>query len=548
MTGLPEHTKNAAGMRNLSAWFIVLFAVFLIYGVNLFFPRCLWIQDEARYGEVAREMSINGTYMVPTLDGDFYPDKPPLYFWALVLQAKMTGLNAFSFRLVTVLSLLGFAAAFYVFSRRLIGVNRATWATLIALTSMLFLVVGNIVRMDILMTIFVIMSLHYFMRSVDERNSLLSIWGYGYAILAVMVKGPLGLAFPFLGAIPYAMIQGGRKGLGQLRLLHGLGFILLVAALWTGYLYFAGQKAYLENVFVTQLWGRSVKSWSHPEPFYFYALVLLPLLMPWTPFLWRSFRQAPRNIRYVFLCWFLPGFLLISAISGKLFIYLTPVFPALALLIASGLPAPWEKRTGNFSIWPGLLNGLFFIILGGGILYALFTRLPHEKGHLAIVAIAPILAGIGIIILTRRRNEKSLVVMLLLGSGLVSWIGLGWGASQLNDYLSTQKLGAAFAEARNAGYEPVAVDIARGTISFYAGTIIRNITHNELLKALDEPGLLAVAVRNKRRDRLPEDALARLTVLANFPKLNFSGYTLYVEKPETAPSLGSRLFQIHCQM
>jgi len=530
VTGPPEDNRKPAGIGNVSAWVILLAAVFLIYGVNLFFPRYLWTQDEARYGEVAREMWTNGNYMVPTLDGEFYPDKPPLYFWALLLQAKMSGLNAFSFRLVTFLCLLGFTAAFYVFSKRLIGVNRAVWATLIALTSMLFLVVGNIVRMDIMMAIFVIMPLHYFMRAVDEGNSRLSFWGYGYAILAVMVKGPLGLAFPLLGAIAYAVVQKGKTGVVLLRLLTGSGITLLIAGLWTGYLYISGQKAYLENVFMTQLWGRSVKSWSHPEPFYFYALVLLPLLIPWAPFLWRGFRQASRNIRSVALCWFLPGFILISVISGKLFIYLTPIFPALALLIASGLPAPWENKAWNFGRWPGILNGLFFMILGGGIFYALLTRLPHERGHLAIVAVVPFLIGIGMVILAYRRKERSLLVMLVLGSCLLSWTGLGWGASQLNDYLSTQKLGVAFAEARKAGYQPVAVDIARGTISFYADTIICNISHNELPRALDEPGLLAVAVRNKRRNRLPEDALARLRVLANFPKLNFSGYTLYVEK------------------
>jgi 4-amino-4-deoxy-L-arabinose transferase-like glycosyltransferase len=89
--------------------------VVVVFGVNLFFPRFLWIQDEARYGEVTREMVTTGNYMVPTLDGEFYPDKPPLYFWALALQSKISGMNAFSFRLVTVLSLLGFAVAFFLF-------------------------------------------------------------------------------------------------------------------------------------------------------------------------------------------------------------------------------------------------------------------------------------------------------------------------------------------------------------------------------------------------------------------------------------------------
>lgn len=509
---------------------VPLLFVLVMFGVNLFFPRFLWIQDEARYGEVVREMVTSGTYMVPTLDGEFYPDKPPLYFWALALQSKISGMKASSFRLVTLLSMLGFAAAFFMFSRRLIGASRAAWAVLIVISSMLFLVAGNIIRMDLLLALLVILSLHFFLRAVDEKDSKKSLWGYGFAILAVMVKGPLGFAFPLLGAMAYAFLQEGKKGLGRLRLLHGLGISLVVAFIWSGYLYASGQKGYLENVFMTQIWGRSVKSWSHPEPFYFYALVMLPLLMPWLPFLWDGFRRAPRRVKRVAFCWFIPGFVLISLISGKLFIYLIPVFPAAALLIAAGLPAPWEEGEWSFPPWQGLVSGIFFIVLGGGLFYGLFARLPQEAGRLAVVAVIPLLAGTGMVVLSLQKKGKRLLWLFLLGSCLVSWAGFGWGAMQLNDYLSTQKPGRTLAEAGRAGYKPVTVDMVRGMISFYAGVIMRNISHDELSRVLDEPGLIAVVIRDKRRDRIPQEALARLTVLARFPKIQFTGYTVYVEK------------------
>ena len=159
----------------LNAWVVLVLAVFLLYAVNVGFVRDLWVQDEARYGEAVREMMSNGSYMVPTLDGRFYSDKPPLYFWIMALQARLSGLNERSFRIVTFFSILGCAVAFFIFARRLLGESRGLWATIILLTSMLFLLAGNIIRMDALMTFFVILSFHYLTRAVDEANPRL-VW------------------------------------------------------------------------------------------------------------------------------------------------------------------------------------------------------------------------------------------------------------------------------------------------------------------------------------------------------------------------------------
>jgi 4-amino-4-deoxy-L-arabinose transferase-like glycosyltransferase len=517
---------------SLTAWFVLLAAVFLLYGVNFLFARDLWVQDEARYGEVVREMTVNGSYIVPTLDGRFYPDKPPLYFWIMAVQGRLSGLNERSFRLVTFFSMLGYAAAFFVFARRLMGEDRGLWAAIILLTSMLSLIAGNIVRMDLLMGFFVLLSLYYLIRAVDEAKPRLSWAGYGFAILATMVKGPLGFAFPVLAAMAYAAVRNRMRGLAQLRLTYGLGLVLMVGGFWIGYLYLSGRHAYLKEVLFTQLWGRSVKSWSHQEPPYFYALVLLPLFMPWLPFLWCGFRHASWDVRGMALCWFLPGFVLISAVSGKLFIYLVPILPPLALLVAAGLPAPWEKPLRVFATIPGFVNGLFFVVIGGGLLSAIAVWQPSELRHLAVLGVVPLILGIVLIILSITRKEKAILCGLLVGSCLFSWLEMGWGAAQLNDYLSTRQLGVTMAKARKAGYELVAADIARGTISFYAGSEVRNLGNNELSRALDEPGFLAVAVCNKRRHRIPSQVLARLTMLKRFPRLGFDGYTLYIERDE----------------
>ncbi|MFH0809133.1 MAG: glycosyltransferase family 39 protein [Pseudomonadota bacterium] len=513
-------------MRRSWPWAVLPLLVLLLFGVNLIFPRDLWVQDEARYGEAVREMVAGGHWFVPTLDGHFYPDKPPFYFWLIALQTRLTGMGMLSFRLVTLAQVLGFAAAFFVFARRLLGESRGLWAVIIALTSPLFLVAGNIVRMDVLLAALVVLSLHFLLRALDEDKVGLAVAGYGLAIVAAMVKGPLGYAFPVLGAVAHAWGRGRWQGLSRLRLAAGVGMPLLVGAVWMGYLYHGGETAYIHDVVFRQLWGRGVRSWSHPQPAYFYALVLLPLFMPWLPYLRRGGQQSSGPVKSVALGWFLPGFVLISAISGKLFVYLVPLFPPLALLVAAGLPPPWESAVGlPPARAAGVASGLFFAALGG----ALFGLVCYFPARLAPVAGLLVLLGAVVVVLALRGKTQAMLWATLAGACVVSWGVFGWGASQANAYFSAREVGRGLAQARQAGYEPAAVDVARGTISFYADAEVRNLSADEVPAALDAPGRLALVVREKRLSRIPPRVLGRLRLAARYAQLEMDGYRLYLE-------------------
>ncbi|MDE2292141.1 MAG: glycosyl transferase, partial [Elusimicrobia bacterium] len=43
--------------------------------------HALWEVDDARYAEVPREMHVSGNWLVATLDGMTYVEKPPLIYW-----------------------------------------------------------------------------------------------------------------------------------------------------------------------------------------------------------------------------------------------------------------------------------------------------------------------------------------------------------------------------------------------------------------------------------------------------------------------------------
>ena len=67
---------NSSGKR--CVWMLI------ILSLSLFFPflgaRDFWVPVEPRYAEIVRIMFTKGEWIVPTVNGQLYTDKPILYF------------------------------------------------------------------------------------------------------------------------------------------------------------------------------------------------------------------------------------------------------------------------------------------------------------------------------------------------------------------------------------------------------------------------------------------------------------------------------------
>jgi 4-amino-4-deoxy-L-arabinose transferase-like glycosyltransferase len=61
-----------------------------ILSVLIFFVNLggwdLWNPDEPRYAQVAKEMMESGNWILPHLNSQVYPDKPPVFFWLIALS------------------------------------------------------------------------------------------------------------------------------------------------------------------------------------------------------------------------------------------------------------------------------------------------------------------------------------------------------------------------------------------------------------------------------------------------------------------------------
>jgi len=126
--------------RNQYFYIITGILVLIIPALFINLGMMRLINDESIRALVALEMKLSGDYVTPTLGGEFYFRKPPLYNWLLVLFFRITGdYSEWTTRLPNVLFLIVYCfTLFYIFKSRY-GIRKGF------LVAMLFLVSGRVI-------------------------------------------------------------------------------------------------------------------------------------------------------------------------------------------------------------------------------------------------------------------------------------------------------------------------------------------------------------------------------------------------------------------
>ncbi len=455
------------------AWRLLLL-VLLLHAAFLVLPRDLWVQDEARYGEVVREMLQGGSLLVPHLDGHPYPDKPPTYFWLVILLGQLVGHGEFAFRLLSSLATMAATLGVWRWAARVGGEAVGIRAAVLFATAFLTLVVGQIVRMDMLLTAATAWAWWGLWRHAAGEGGRLAFW-LG-TLAGVAVKGPIALLFTLLPAVLWRLRAGGLRGLLALRPVSGTLALAAMVGLWVGAVIASGEGEYLRRIWHEQLVGRAVDSWSHREPFWFYAALLPLLALPWTGAAIRGARalaRRPAGERWGLGLAVVAPLAGLSVISGKLFIYLEPLFPALMTLAALAPVGPGRPRPVE-SLPPALLYG--------GLGAALFWAIPRYLGGDAAWATAGagVLLGVGIVGLWAARQPEGRWRRIWIGLAVAaSWALFGLVARDLERAYSPRPLGETVAGLAGDGRPVGIVRSTRGIFNYYAGRTFTELQRAE---------------------------------------------------------------------
>ena len=143
--------------------------------------------DETRYLAVAWEMHRTGEFLVPHLNGELYPQKPPLLFWLINAGWLVTGVHAWTARAMTLLcSVLSLVLLARLVRRVSDSANAARASVVLLLGMLYFATFANAIMFDVLLTTCVLLALHGILDLVEDtrgRGIVLAGLGIGLGIL-----------------------------------------------------------------------------------------------------------------------------------------------------------------------------------------------------------------------------------------------------------------------------------------------------------------------------------------------------------------------------
>ncbi len=505
-------------------WFVTLLPTMIL--------RDFTPNNELRYLSIVDEALRNGNIFTFTNQGEIYADKPPLHFWLMMIGKLILGEHRMWYY-----SLLSFIPALVIVTtmtkwiRREYGENKIT-APLMLMTTGLFTGAAMIVRMDMLMNMFIVLSLYTFYKMYREEGRKRDGWLFPvYLFLALFSKGPLGLLIPFVSTVTFLIYK---KKLSDFTHYWGWKTFLIILTgciVWFAGVYIEGGNEYLNNLLVHQTVDRGINSFHHKEPFYYYAISVWYSLAPWSLLaigllIAGLYKKRINNIlEQFFATIILSTLVLLSLISSKLAIYSLPMIPFIIFLSALLL-----KQFNPQNRWITLSVAIPAVMLILALPAVIYLGGTDEMRYLAtpiVYAGAGILTITGLLIIYHlygKRDTYRSIHTLALGFLLAVFV-IGWSIPRLNSHLGWNNLCVKAKELseehRIADYWVYEISRAEN-MDVYLGKDIIKVDKDDIVKQPLENRLLMLRTKDIKND--PEIG----TAVLNREQYQIGNYTIVV--------------------
>jgi 4-amino-4-deoxy-L-arabinose transferase-like glycosyltransferase len=545
--------------------FLAALAISIAISFTGIFDHSLWTPDEPRVAAIGREMLVSGDYVVPTLTGQPFLEKPPLGWWVMTALYRLFGVSDGVARATSALA--GLLTLLLVFdaTRRVSTPFAGVLATAVAGTTAGFYLPFHDVLVDPWLALAVMLGYWgVVVAAFPHEDGKPPAWAvltiYAAGGLAFLVKGPVGPAV--LGGPAAAAIVVGRRWSFFRSWAHVPGALLFLAlcALWPLMLYQRGGTELMNGFVVDNILHRfSSKAdvGAHKNPAWYYLGKLPVAMLPWlivvpAACVWLWKRRIPpewNRPALLFLASVLPvGTLLLSIPGTKRQLYLLPLFGPFGALVGAWLAATWDDAQKldrrSLTVLFGLVCLLFAAVLGivgavciGG--QAALDRVHvvmRSKPNLALVI--PFLAGLTLAVVglgLRARERRSLVVWMVLA---VFVLGAPAVFHVADTFKNLHHLSAGLLEQEVLSPDLVCYkldEVTRGLVPFDTGIVPRHIPENDededakdqLRRAVAEGEVTHVLLIERRLRLVPKELRPRLKEVRRWPYTKRRTYILY---------------------
>ena len=334
-----------------------------------------------------------------------------------------------------------------------------------------------------------------------------------------MTKGPYGVALPLVGVLAFLAWERRLKEAVSRWFVGGFLIGIGVVGAWLAALALVEGPHVLRLYIVHQTFGRMANAWAHAKPFWYYAAYLPVEFLPWVAFVPCGFallrRRHPVAFRFM-LALAVTNLVVLSAVSGKLWVYILPIWPALAVAAAIRLSHALDEGASHcFKIETTIAAALLVAL---GVAAQLLCRRIFPGKTASMLPLAVALAAFGILGIvaawlpgsTAARKRAVLIASVLVATGLAfSRVATLILTPAFNDTMSPKVAGEQMRGYASEGYALAACGVPFGTYNYYARQrVIPQLDGVEVAEFLEEHPRTVVAIRgtslDEIRDALPD--------------------------------------------
>ena len=484
--GLPVLLILAAAMTFLEVWQV----------------RDLWFSDEVRLADAFMNLK-NGDWLMLTMNGLPYPDKPPLYFWFMEGLTKIPGVTMpmVMFLAVAVSHLL-FIASLWLLARGTGHDRREAFAAgLVALGCAFISGAACYPRMDLLFAAVVTLGMTCLYRGWIK--SFAPFWlaaGFLLMGVATLIKSPLGIAFAVVTSILFLFWRGTPGRLNGRDGLPGFALMLIMILVWAGALYLGGHQDYLRDMVLQQLAGRVLEGGNHGQVWWYYLVALPVVWLPWIliilfvnwfaalrgiPAAWKN-RKEHGGSSWLWI-WLVTGVAMLSAVQAKMAVYALPLLAPLAVLTGRSV---LRLSPGRSRFFFSLVSAVLAL---AGLALVLIEVYPAVRPYIgsylpAVPAVADpwlkalegtmymggvlILLAVALLFFTRLALPGGALLITSLGMIIMMLPYEAFVAPSMDKVLSPRVQAEAMAAKVKEGYAPAAFNVYPGAYAWHLNELL----------------------------------------------------------------------------